>query len=122
AGSRDVRFKPAVTRPRAAGGEAREAGEAGIGERGVGQCYRATSALRRVCGDEIVRISGRARAEHSANSEERNRNGILKPSVRIGRNLTFERWITAVGVEHSSRSRTKALGADCSPDARACAA
>src|SRR5439155_11647834 len=89
---------------------------------GVGQCYRATSALRRVGRDELVRISGRSRAEHSANSKEWNGNSEGNPCVRIGCNLTFERWIATVGIDHRHCGSASLLSANRFRHACACAA
>src|SRR5882724_3430084 len=126
-GSGNVGFEPAITVAWTAGGEAREASETWVRDGGVGQRNRATGTLRRVRADEVLRIRGvtRTRAgrrvKTAANSEERNGNDILKTRVWIGCNLTFKRWIAAIGVEHRRCGRIKTLCADRPPDARACA-
>src|SRR5262249_3184576 len=116
--SSNVRFQPAVARPWTAGGEAGEAGEAWVQEGTVGQRNRACGAWWSVCvgGGKLARIRCRT-CDHSANSEEWNSNGELKPVVWIGCNLTFKGRIASGGVEHRGSGSTMLLCPDRPPDA-----
>ena len=115
--SRDVRLQAAVTSPRTAGREVREALEVGVREPPWPRCWRCV-AVRRA---ELAAV-GRGRGRETLDPEERDRDVVDLARVRVAGDLALERGQGRGVVDHDHGDGSGLLAEDRARDAGAGAA